>query len=54
MKEIRIDVNKLFSRCVLEKPETKRASRSASTVDLTKLVRMGWNENPYGMSPKAF
>lgn len=44
---------KIFSKSVLSKPETKRASRVVQTVDLTKLARMGWNENPYGMSPKA-
>lgn len=48
-----MNTEKIFSQNVLSKPVTKRASRSASTVDLTKLIRMGWNENPYGMSPKA-
>lgn len=48
-----MNIEKIFSKSVLEKPETKRASRSNATLDLSKLRRMGWNENPYGMSPKA-
>lgn len=48
-----MNTEKIFSKSVLEKPETKRASRSNVTLDLAKLRRMGWNENPYGMSPKA-
>lgn len=48
-----MDTSKIFSRSVLEKPESKRASRGLTSIDLTKLIRMGWNENPYGMSPKA-
>lgn len=48
-----MNTEKIFSRSVLEKPESKRAARSNATLDLKKLIRMGWNENPYGMSPKA-
>lgn len=48
-----MNTENIFSKSVLEKPETKRASRSNATLDINKLVRMGWNENPYGMSPKA-
>lgn len=48
-----MNTEKIFSKNVLEKPETKRASRSNATLDISKLRRMGWNENPYGMSPKA-
>lgn len=48
-----MNTEKLFSENVLRKPETKRASRSGTDVDLTKLMRLGWNENPYGKSPKA-
>ncbi len=48
-----MDTEKIFSKSVLEKPETKRAARANATLDLKKLIRMGWNENPYGMSPKA-
>lgn len=45
----------IFSKAVLEKPESKR---SASTTFLTNeqfdsRIRMGWNENPYGMAPGA-
>lgn len=48
-----MNTEKIFSQNVLSKPDTKRASRSNAALDLTKLIRMGWNENPYGMSPKA-
>ena len=48
-----MDLKVLLSKAVLEKEESKRASRIASGVDLSKLVRMGFNEHPYGMSPKA-
>ena len=40
---------KIFSKSVLEKPETKRASRSAVKLDFNVLRRLGYNENPYGM-----
>lgn len=48
-----MDINKIFSRNVLEKPDSKRASLVKSDLDFSRLIRMGWNENPYGMSPKA-
>lgn len=48
-----MNTEKLFSENVLRKPETKRARRYGTDVDLTKLMRLGWNENPYGKSPKA-
>ncbi|MCM1090530.1 MAG: histidinol-phosphate aminotransferase family protein [Butyrivibrio sp.] len=48
-----MNTEKIFSNNVLEKPETKRAARSNAMLDISKLIRMGWNENPYGMSPKT-
>lgn len=48
-----MDVKKYLCRIVREKPETLRASRKGVTVDFSKLVRMGFNENVFGMSPKA-
>lgn len=45
---------KIFSKNVLEKPETKRASRNAGKIDFSKLRRMGYNENPYGMPESVF
>lgn len=40
---------KVFSKRVLEKPQTQRASRvTEDDVDYDKLIRMGYNENPYG------
>lgn len=46
-------VNEILSRAALEKPESRRASRLSTAVDLSKLIRMGFNEHPFGMSPKA-
>lgn len=48
-----MDLNVLLSKAVLEKEESRRASRMAPGVDLSKLIRMGFNEHPFGMSPKA-
>lgn len=39
----------VFSKRVLEKPATKRASRvTEDAIDYDKLIRMGYNENPFG------
>lgn len=48
-----MDAKLLASKAMQSKPESKRASRRASDIDFSKLIRMGFNENPYGMSPKA-
>ena len=48
-----MDVTKLISKAALEKEESRRASRAASNIDFSKLIRMGFNEHPFGMSPKA-
>ncbi len=48
-----MDAKKLLCRAFREKPETIRASRKAVGVDFSKLSRMGFNENVFGMSPKA-
>lgn len=48
-----MDVIKLISKAASEKEESRRASRTASSIDFSKLIRMGFNEHPYGMSPKA-
>lgn len=39
----------IFSKSVLEKPETKRAIRLVKPIDHEHTIRMGYNENPYGM-----
>ncbi len=46
-------IEEIFSKSVLEKPDTKRAIRMKNTIDFSSLVRMGWNENPYGMAPNV-
>ena len=43
----------VFSDAVANKPESRRASANFGKTDIGRLVRMGLNENPYGMSPKA-
>ncbi|MCH4190698.1 MAG: histidinol-phosphate aminotransferase family protein [Butyrivibrio sp.] len=48
-----MNTEEIFSRSVLEKPESQRASRSNASLDLTRLMRLGWNENPYGMAPEV-
>lgn len=48
-----MDVNQLLCKNLREKPETKRASRRMGSMDINKLIRMGLNENVFGMSPKA-
>lgn len=48
-----MDVQKLLCKTLREKPETKRASRKMGAIDFSKLVRMGLNENAFGISPKA-
>lgn len=47
-----MNLNTLLSEAVLRKEESKRASMTSGT-DFSKLIRMGFNEHPYGMSPKA-
>ena len=39
----------VFSLSVLEKPATKRASRTTKNIDFENIRRMGYNENPFGM-----
>lgn len=48
-----MEVKKLLSKSLQEKPETRRASRKMGQMDLSKVVRMGLNENVFGMSGKA-
>ena len=48
-----MDVKKLLCKTLREKPETKRASRKMGAIDFSKLIRMGLNENAFGVSPKA-
>lgn len=48
-----MDVQKLLCKNLREKPETKRASRKMGAIDFSKLIRMGLNENAFGVSPKA-
>lgn len=48
-----MEVKNLLCKTLREKPETKRASRRMGNLDINKLIRMGLNENVFGMSPKA-
>lgn len=48
-----MDMNKLLSENCAKKPASMRASRVTANVDFSKLIRMGFNEHPFGMSPKA-
>ena len=48
-----MDISNLISECAAKKPQSQRASRVTANVDFSKLIRMGFNEHPYGMSPKA-
>lgn len=48
-----MDISRLVSECVAKKPESQRASKVTSGMDFSKMIRMGFNEHPYGMSPKA-
>lgn len=48
-----MDVQNLLCKTLREKPETKRASRKMGAIDFSKLIRMGLNENAFGVSPKA-
>ncbi len=48
-----MDVQKLLCKLLREKPETRRASRKMGAIDFSKLIRMGLNENAFGVSPKA-
>lgn len=48
-----MDIEKLMSESAAKKPASRRASNVTANVDFSKLIRMGFNEHPYGMSPKA-
>lgn len=49
-----MSINNVVSELVSKKEETKRISRMrVEGVDLSKLIRMGFNEHPYGMSKKV-
>lgn len=48
-----MDVQSLLCKTLREKPETKRTSRKMGAIDFSKLIRMGLNENAFGLSPKA-
>lgn len=41
---------KVFSKAVLGKPASKRAIRNSIVLDYDEYIRMGYNENPYGMA----
>jgi len=43
----------IYSEAIIKKEMTKRASRLPMSFDLSKLIRMGFNEHPHGMSPKV-
>lgn len=47
-----MELKSILSEAVLCKEESKRASRNLG-VDINTLRRMGLNEHPFGMSPKA-
>ena len=47
-----MEINKITTRAMQAKPASQRPSQ-APGFDPSKLIRMGFNENPYGMSPKA-
>ena len=47
-----MELKNILSEAVLSKEDSKRASRNLG-VDINTLRRMGLNEHPYGMSPKA-
>ena len=48
-----MDIEKLMSESAAKKPASRRASNVTANVDFSKLIRMGFNEHPYGMSPMA-
>lgn len=48
-----MNISKLVSENVAKKPASQRASNVTAKIDFTKMIRMGFNEHPYGMSPKA-
>ena len=48
-----MNINELRTKAMQKKPASKRASQSGKKLDLSKMVRLNFNENPYGMSPKA-
>ena len=48
-----MDIERLMSENAAKKPASRRASSVTANVDFSKLIRMGFNEHPYGMSPKA-
>lgn len=48
-----MNVQTLLCKNLREKPETKRASRKMGNIDFSRLIRMGLNENAWGVSPKA-
>lgn len=52
MGEITMEINNIINQTLKEKPESKRAI-NRGRVDFTKFIRMGLNENVFGMSPKA-
>lgn len=48
-----MNINELKTKAMQKKPASKRASQTGKKLDLSKMVRMNFNENSYGMSPKA-
>lgn len=48
-----MNIDLLLCKTLREKPETKRASRKMGAIDMSKLIRMGLNENACGISKKA-
>ncbi len=47
-----MDITKLTTKAIQAKPASQRPSQ-APGFDPSKLIRMGFNENPYGMAPCA-
>ncbi len=48
-----MNLEKIVSESVLKKEDSRRASRMSLGTDASKLIRMGFNEHPFGMSPKV-
>ncbi len=49
-----MNVNLLLNEAIRKKPASNRASRKRSSSTPDDIIRMNYNENQYGMSPKAY
>lgn len=45
-----MEKEKVFSEAVLGRPMSKRSARNSMVLDYNAYIRMGYNENPYGMA----